>query len=272
MNKRLRFYFCLLCLPWLAQVAADRVLFDFESGTYAGWTYEGKHAFEDKPFDTTEALKWREDRRPTGWQGKYMVVLGDTRHGRSDDGKLISDEFTIDQPYLKFLYGGEVNPRVRVVLRVDGKVVRVGDEWAMYHAGTVNSEVLGQHCLIARRSKDLVNRGERRVVLRSESTNAWPEHAFLHSPVVCQDRGEWWLLAGPVGNMNLSRFHHSALFRSADPFSWPTAVKERTPDNGLFLEGGAKVLRDEQGRQWITHSGPWAGGVWLAPLHWKEKP
>ena len=151
-------------------------------------------------------------------------------------------------------------------------VTRVGDEWAMYYAGTVNSEVLGQHCLIARTSKDLVNWGERRVVLRSESTNAWPEHAFLHSPVVWQDRGTWWLLAGPVDNMNLSRFHHRALFRSADPFSWPTTVKERTPDNGLFLEGGAKILHDEQGKQWITHSGPWAGGVWLAPLHWKEKP
>lgn len=112
--------------------------------------------------------------------------------------------------------------------------------------------------------------GERRVVLRSESTNAWPEHAFLHSPVVWQDHGAWWLLAGPVGNMNLSRFHHRGLWRSEDPFQWATAVKERTPYNGLFLEGGAKVLRDEKGREWITHSGPWAGGVWLAPLYWRE--
>ena len=491
----LRLLPCLLCLPWFAHAAADRVLFDFESGTYAGWTYEGAHAFEDKPFDTKEALEWREDRRPAGWQGKYMVTLGDTRHGKSDDGRLVSDEFTIDRPYLKFLYAGEVNPRVLVALRVDGKqvrvaygnnayhlrvrgwdvrefagkkarlvieegtpvdalirldyfhlsdtpppsietfaeerpqessvlrygefrpilewtnksiihhtgllkghdgrwhlygstgtnawdyssdrafhatapaingpyamesaplitadpaagekwirepfvllhdgtyycwflgngtpwtgwdptyrwkegyfaktsqgpyslhlatskdlktwtrpkpvalftempwcfnpyVVRVGDEWVMYYAGTVNSEVLGQHCLIARTSKDLVNWGERRVVLKSESEKAWPEHAFLHSPVVWQDHGAWWLLAGPVGNMNLSRFHHRGLWRSDDPFAWQTAVKERTPYNGLFLEGGAKVLRDENGKQWITHSGPWAGGVWIAPLHW----
>ena len=62
-----------------------------------------------------------------------MVVLGDTRHGKSDDGKLISDEFTIDQPYLRFLYGGEVNPRVRVVLRVDVKVVRVAYGNNAYH-------------------------------------------------------------------------------------------------------------------------------------------
>lgn len=69
-----------------------------------------------KPSNGARTAPWL-----AGWQGRYMVTVGDTRHGKSADGRLVSDDFTIDQSYLKFLYGGEVNPRVFVALRVDGK-------------------------------------------------------------------------------------------------------------------------------------------------------
>ena len=36
MTNLLRLLPSLLFLPWFAHAAADRVLFDFESGTYAG--------------------------------------------------------------------------------------------------------------------------------------------------------------------------------------------------------------------------------------------
>ncbi len=106
----------------------DRVLFDFESGTYQGWTYEGdsaKPTFGAAPFHASvEVKKFREDRDFTGWHGDWMVIIGDTRHGGAAPGRLISDEFVIDRPFLLFQFGAEAHPAVRVGLEVQGKEVR----------------------------------------------------------------------------------------------------------------------------------------------------
>jgi hypothetical protein len=116
---------CLLCAAVPGSSGApDRVLFDFESGTYDGWTVEGD-AFGRAPFPTAEALAWRPDRRPHGMQGRYFVKSGGERHLANPDGRLVSDAFTIDRPYLTFLLGGELHPRVRVSLEVGGGAVRV---------------------------------------------------------------------------------------------------------------------------------------------------
>ena len=96
------------------------MLFDFESGTFDGWQVEGKETFGKAPFKAAaEVPQWGAHRSFTGWQGKYIVIVGDTRHGITSPGKLTSDEFTITHRYLKFLYGGEVHPRVKVYLLLD---------------------------------------------------------------------------------------------------------------------------------------------------------
>jgi hypothetical protein len=174
----------LLTLTMCATAAAtalavpDRVLFDFESGTFAGWTVEGE-AFGKAPVAAEEVQAWREDRRPQAtWR-------------------------------------------------------------------------------------------DRKVVLTRTRTDAWPEHSFLHSPTVVR-RGDWWyLLAGPVGNSNASRFHYRQLFRSKSPFDFGT-VEEHGPHKGLFLEGGHSVVRDAGGKWHVTHDGVYAGGVWVAPLRWND--
>jgi hypothetical protein len=117
----------LFSLELLAQ-EGGRPLFDFESGTWAGWTYQGpvdKPTFGQAPFHASKIVPtWRNDRDFTGWQGRYMAVVGDTRHESVSPGRLISDRFEITHRYLRFRYGGEVHPDVRVVLEVAGKEVR----------------------------------------------------------------------------------------------------------------------------------------------------
>ena len=93
--------------------ASDRVLFDFESGTYEGWTVEGD-AFGVKPFDAAAVVPaWRDDRRFQGYQGRFMVIVGDSRHESTPPGRLVSRSFTIDRAQLNFYFGAELRPTIR---------------------------------------------------------------------------------------------------------------------------------------------------------------
>jgi hypothetical protein len=226
-----------------ALAASDRSLFDFESGTLAGWTAEGGE-WTNCIVSAETVRAWREDRRPQGVQGRFMLATGDTRHGQP----LFSDTPFLFTPF----------------------ITRVGDEWVMYYAGTEPANIhTGLHGLIARTSKDLIHWSERRCVFLGFSDVKWPEHPFVHSPFVWQHQDSWYLLCGPIGNANASRFHYRQLYRSTDPLDWggrrPQEISEL---KGLFLEGGSKIY-SEQGRDYITQSGPFAGGVWIAPLNWK---
>jgi len=123
-----RFTLILLLGAGLASAAEDKVLFDFESGTWSGWRYEGpadKPTFGATPFKATGVVdKWRADRDFTGYHGDWMVIVGDTRHEGVKPGRLVSDEFEVSRPYLKFRFGAEAHPAVRICLEVDGGVVR----------------------------------------------------------------------------------------------------------------------------------------------------
>jgi hypothetical protein len=474
--------------------AADRVLFDFESGDYAGWTVEGK-AFGEKPRDpAAEMPSFHPHRTFTGWKGKYMVMVGDARHQKVPPGKLTSAEFIIDKPYLNFWYGGEIHPRVSVSLLVQGKRVRVAygnnsydmrlrgwdvrdlrgrqarivvecshdvaallrldhfylsdepppllgrmddhrqesdlvrngewrlvfdpgpgilidhmtvvqgpdprwhifastmplegrykpearnrilhisaprltssdwtvhpdalttsrehgedflwepfvlvdngvwymfyvgsgtpwkgwdknnnwrakdfgaastqgpfgihlatskdgstwtrhakqplftdmpfaftpfvtrmnGEWIMYYAGAEPANVMGKHGVLTRSSTDLIRWSDRRVaLLDTTETTPWPEHSFIHSPILTQHAGKWYLIAGPIDNDNQSRFHYRKIFESADPMRFNLAQHRK----GLFLEGGSRIVRSGT-QDFITYTGPYAGGIWIAPLFW----
>jgi hypothetical protein len=479
----------------------DRVLFDFESGTFDGWTMEGKETFGPAPFDASaEVPQWVEHRGFTGWQGKFIVIVGDTRHGITAPGRMMSDEFAVTHRYLKFLYGGEVHPRVRVYLTVDGREVRTAygnnsydmrlrgwdvgefkgrrarivvedtcetaslvrldyfhlsdtpppkvgafdqskqesdlvrygelkplydpgvglclashsitkgpdgrwhifatlantrdrykpenhreiihlaadklagpwakqpggltpdaklgeqflwdpfvvvhdrtyylfyvgagnhwkgwrdcgdtpppavyqgkgmcgehgpfeihlavsrdgrrwerkgkvvadapfaftpfvhrldDRWQMFYASADPPSVYGKHAIVHRTSKDLVAWGERSVAIKDEGkTTPWPENSMVRSPVVVRRGPHWYLLAGPMDNLNQSRFHYLKVHRGDNPYRWD--FKQDGRNKGLFLEGGAKVIRDDDGKYYVTHAGLYAGGVWLAPLYWND--
>lgn len=121
----------LAVLPWRAGAAAPpRVLFDFESGTFAGWTQDGEEAFGTRPVaPETEMLHAQAPHGPyrfTGWEGRYLVSHNITLSKRSGlrvtqvpPGRLISDPFVIDRDNLSFRLGGMLHPGVFVALHLE---------------------------------------------------------------------------------------------------------------------------------------------------------
>jgi len=94
-----------------------RVLADFESGTYDGWTVTGD------AFGTAPATGTLPNQSPvTGFGGQYLV----NSFNRGDDttGKMTSTPFTVDLPYLSFRIGGGNYPSETCLnLIVDDRVV-----------------------------------------------------------------------------------------------------------------------------------------------------
>lgn len=101
-----------------AERRPTRVLFDFESGTYAGWTVEGD-AFGFAPSSGT----FPRQQRVSGFTGKFLA----NSYADDDDlvGKLVSEAFEIDRRFLSFLIGGGAHAgKTCLNLVVDGKAVR----------------------------------------------------------------------------------------------------------------------------------------------------
>jgi hypothetical protein len=121
------FIFLLITLTQAtAQKRADVVLFDFEQGTLDKWNLEGSNPFYGKaPVNTDNEYKqW--SRSPVGYKGKFYLESGanEGRHTNNPDGRIISPEFKITRHFLNFYIGGEVHPKVRVYLVVNGEEVR----------------------------------------------------------------------------------------------------------------------------------------------------
>jgi uncharacterized protein (DUF608 family) len=104
--------------PPVPPTPLTRVLGDFESGTYEGWTVTGE------AFGTAPAMGTLPSQNPvTGFGGQYLVnsfVGGDRA-----TGKLVSAPFKIDLPYLTFrIGGGRHEGQTCLNLVVDGQIVR----------------------------------------------------------------------------------------------------------------------------------------------------
>jgi beta-fructofuranosidase len=139
----------------------------------------------------------------------------------------------------------------------DPMVLRVGDEWVMYY--TANSEPKGgKHIVAARTSKDLVTWGPRRVVYTdtAEGTFGGP----TESPFVVNRGPYWYLFIGPRDDYSATE-----VFRSTDPFHWE--MKDKV---GRIPSHAAEVIRDTDGKWYVSRAGWGQGGVYLAPLTWHD--
>jgi hypothetical protein len=95
-----------------------RVLFDFESGRWDGWQTRGS-AWGRAPASgavTGQAVVG-------GFGGRFFATS--MRGGDKAIGTLESDPFLIDGHKISFRIGGGVSDKLRIELRVDGRVVRV---------------------------------------------------------------------------------------------------------------------------------------------------
>jgi hypothetical protein len=138
----------------------------------------------------------------------------------------------------------------------------------MYYSGTVPATAMGKHAVLMRTSRDLIHWEGRQAVATDESgVTPWPEHPFLRDHFLYRNAAGYWLFTGPVNNNNQARYHYRRIYRSDDPRHFNLSIDY----NGVFAEGSPQVLTDEKGQTWISHSGQYAGGVWLAPLSIREK-
>jgi hypothetical protein len=99
--------------------ANARVLFDFESPSFEGWTVTGD-AFPSSP----SAGKPPGQLAITGYSGRGLASSYARGLGDAARGELISPPFILDRTHLALLVGGARTRATRVELRVDGRTVQ----------------------------------------------------------------------------------------------------------------------------------------------------
>lgn len=117
----------------------DRLLLfpnsDFETGTLAGWTAEGK-AFEHQPIKGDNVAARTGGKRRAGQQGAWWIGTFEKYQGKEGEkagaiqdnaptGTLKSEPFTIHGDRIVFRMGGGNRPEIGVRLMVEGKMVFV---------------------------------------------------------------------------------------------------------------------------------------------------
>jgi arabinan endo-1,5-alpha-L-arabinosidase len=141
----------------------------------------------------------------------------------------------------------------------DPYVLRVGDHWVMYYTAT-SAPAGGHHIVATRTSTDLLHWGEPSVAFTDPScgTGAGPTESPF---VVARDEG-YYLFTGPRHwNYNLTE-----VFFSTDPLHFAGPPVAQIPAHA------PEVVRDLNGREYITHCGFFQGGVYMAELSWSCSP
>lgn len=139
----------------------------------------------------------------------------------------------------------------------DPMVVRVGDKWVMYY--TANSEPTGgNHVVAFVTSNDLVHWHNKGVAFTDPTTGTFG--GPTESPFVVRRGPYWYLFIGPREGYN-----GTDVFRSKDPFRWDISQKV-----GHIPSHAAEVIRDTDGKWYVSRAGWGEGGLYLAPLKWND--
>jgi beta-fructofuranosidase len=136
------------------------------------------------------------------------------------------------------------------ILREDGK-------WYMYY--TANSEPSGGHYIVARvESDDLVHWKNRTTVFTDETQGTFG--GPTESPFVVRRGDKYYLFLGPRGGYNGTDVFVSDTFDH-----WDVAYQV-----GHIPSHAAEVVRDVEGKWYVSRAGWGQGGVYLAPLEWQD--
>jgi len=140
----------------------------------------------------------------------------------------------------------------------DPFVMRIGNKWVMYYTAT-SEPAGGNHVVACVTSDDLVTWKDKWVVFKdpSRGTCGGP----TESPFVVRRGDYYYLFIGPRGG-----YDGTDVFRSTDPFNWSLDDKV-----GHINAHAAEVVRDTDGKWYVSRCGWGRGGVYLAPLKWKEE-
>jgi len=151
-----------------------------------------------------------------------------------------------------------------VVDGFDGRdpfVMRIGDDWVMYYTATSAPDG-GNHVVKYATSADLTRWTVRGTVFTDPSTGKYG--GPTESPFVVRRGTKSYLFIGPRdGDKDV--FDGTDVFVSEDPFRF--RVQDRV---GHIPAHAPEVIQDSAGKWWISRCGAERGGVYLAPLTWKD--
>lgn len=144
-----------------------------------------------------------------------------------------------------------------VVDGFDGRdpfVMRVGDEWVLYYTANSTPEC-GNHIVACVTSKDLTHWSNRRVVFTHPRAGSFG--GPTESPFVVRRGDNYYLFVCDNEWIDV--------YLSHDPFHWDFSRK-----NTRILAHASEIVRDTDGKWYISHAG-WTGGpLRLAPLKWND--
>lgn len=139
----------------------------------------------------------------------------------------------------------------------DPFVMPHADRWLMYY--TANGTPTGGHHVVkCVTSTNLVDWGGTRTVYTdpSQGTYGGP----TESPFVVRRGAHYFLFVGPRPG-----YDGTDVFVSNDPFHWKIEDKV-----GHIPAHAAEVVRDRDGQWYVSRCGWGRGGVYLAPLTWRD--
>ncbi len=142
----------------------------------------------------------------------------------------------------------------------DPCILRLDGEWLMYYTATIEPAG-GNHIVACRRSKDLVHWGERSVVFVDEETGTFG--GSTESPCVVRRGDVFYLFI--CNNDRRSGYDATDVFASRNPLHWTMEDRVAT-----LNAHAAEVIRDVDGKWYITHCGWGRGGAYIAPLYWND--
>lgn len=139
----------------------------------------------------------------------------------------------------------------------DPFILREDDKWYMYY--TANSEPTGGNHIVARvESDDLIHWSNKTTVYTDKASGTFG--GPTESPFVVRRGDKYYLFIGPRGGYN-----GTDVFVSDTPDHWDVANLV-----GHIPSHAAEVVRDVDGKWYVSRAGWGQGGVYLAPLEWHD--
>jgi arabinan endo-1,5-alpha-L-arabinosidase len=136
----------------------------------------------------------------------------------------------------------------------DPFVMRQGDRWVMYYTAT--SAATGGYFVVAyRTSTDLIHWSDRAIAYQDAWWGTWGGNTES-SHVIARPEG-YYLIIGPrPGYVSV------AVFFSEDPLHFQAPLVTNLPVHA------PELVRDLDGKEYLTSCGWYQGGVYLTPLSW----
>ena len=132
--------------------------------------------------------------------------------------------------------------------------LRVGDEWVLYYTATTTPEC-GNHVVACVTSKDLTHWSNRKVVFIHPRAGSFG--GPTESPFVVRRGNNYYLF--------VCDNDWTDVYLSHDPFHWDFDQKTTR-----IHSHASEIVRDVDGKWYISHAGWMSGPVCLAPLHWHD--